>query len=136
MFEFHGWATIQYHSHDTDAILQDRCWNRLVAHVEVTPNDFIRLQRYNGVDSLDIAGQHNHRAEYVIGLFQWVAENAPGSYGLLYVHDDEDRSRGIDHSNCFRVWRLCRGQLDEFDDPFLSPVIPTIEDAHEASRDD
>ncbi len=85
---------------------------------------------------MHVAGQHNHRSEYIIELFQWVAENAPGSYGILYIRDDEDQSRDNDYSNCFRVWRLCRGQLTERDDPFLSPAIPTVEDPYDESRGD
>jgi len=136
MFEFHGWASIQYHAHDTDAVLQDCCWSRLVGYVDSIPNDLVRLQRYNGCDSLHIAGKHNHRSEYVIDLFSWVAANAPGSYGLLYIRDDEDHTRGANYSNCFRVWRLARGQLTECDDSFLSPAIPTVEDPNDQSRDD
>ena len=33
--------------------------------------------------------------------------------------DDEDHSRGRDYSNCFRAWRLCRGELTEHDDKLL-----------------
>ena len=49
------------------------------------------------------------------------------SYGLLYVHDDEDGAHGLDHSNEFRVWRLAGGRLEEVADPFLSPYLPTVE---------
>jgi len=56
-----------------------------------------------------------------------VANELPFSYGLLYVHDDEDHSRGADHENDFRVWRLARGGFGELADPFLSPYIPTVE---------
>ncbi|WP_207383576.1 Imm7 family immunity protein [Paenibacillus solani] len=48
------------------------------------------LKRYNGQDSFLISGLHNHKSEYVINIFKWIAINLPGSYGLLYIHDDED----------------------------------------------
>ena len=130
MFEFHGWAVVQYHTYANDSTLQNRCWQQLIDHIATIPKDLIQLQRYNGCDSLVVVGQHNHRSEYVIDLFHWVAANTPGSYGLLYVRDDED-PRESDYRNCFRVWRLCRGQLTECDDPFLSPAIPTIEDPYD-----
>lgn len=136
MFEFHGWATVHYHTHDTDSALQDRCWQQLAAYVKTIPDDLVQLQRYNGCDSVHVAGQHNHRSEYIIELFRWIGENASGSYGILYIRDDEDRLRDDDYSNCFRVWRLCRGQLSERDDPFLSPAIPTVEDPYDDSRGD
>ena len=130
MFEFHGWASILYHTHDIDFALQNECWNKLEHHVSKLDKTLVHLQRYNGCDSLFIAGQHNHRAsgEYVFDLFRWVAKNAPGSYGLLYIRDDEDMNRGANFANEFRVWRLCRGRLTEESDPFLSPIVPTVED--------
>jgi len=143
MFEFHGWARVQYHTHDTDSILQDRCWDNLVEYVETIPNELVSYNRYNMCNSVFVNGQHNHRSEYVIELFQWIADNAPGAYGILYIRDDEDGlwgdkdpCRKSDYSNEFRVWRLCRGTLQELDDPFLSPAIPTVEDPYDESRGD
>lgn len=78
----------------------------------------------------------NHRNEGVIELFRWIGANGPGSYGLLYVHDAEDHQRGGDYENCFRVWRLVRGTFSEVDDPFLSPLIPTLEDPFDPDRPD
>ena len=136
MFEFHGWASINYDTHDTDTALQDECWSRVEERVRKLGSELVRMQRYNGCDSLHLGGQHNHRTEYVIDLFRWLAENTPGTYGLLYVRDDEDNSRGGDHGNEFRVWKLCRGSLSELGDPFLSPCIPTVEDACDHERMD
>ena len=93
-------------------LLQDRCWEQLIDYITTPPNDLIHVQRYNGCDSLHIAGQHNHRAEYVIELFQWIADNAIGSYGILYIRDDKDQKRISDYSNSFRIWRLCRGLFE------------------------
>ncbi|MDC7125804.1 MAG: Imm7 family immunity protein [Spirochaetales bacterium] len=133
MVEFHGWATIRYHTYDTDTDLQNQCWKKIEDHISSLPvPKMVHLQRYNGCDSLHIAGQHNHEAGYVIELFKWIAQDAPGSYGILYFQDDED----VKHENEFRVWRLCRGSLSENDDPFLSPYVPTVEDEHDESRGD
>lgn len=136
MFEFHGWASVSYHTHDTDRTLQDECWCAVEQHVRDLDSELIRTLRYNGRDLLVVAGQHNHRAEYVVELFRWLAEHAPGAYGLLYIRDDEDTSRGGDYSNVFRAWKLCRGTLSELDDPFLSPCIPTVEDEYDHKRGD
>lgn len=133
MVEFHGWATIRYHTHDTDQDLQDKCWKKVEDHVQsLSVQNLIHLQRYNGCDSLHIAGQHNHDGEYVIDLFRWLAKVSPGSYGILYIIDDEDEN----HENEFIIWRLCRGVLTEYDDPFLSPFIPVVEDGYKESRND
>lgn len=47
----------------------------------------------------------------------------PGSYGLLYIHDDEDDKDEIDHSNEFVVWKLARGHLNQEKDPFYLRVF-------------
>ncbi len=132
-FEFHGWATIRYHTHDTNFDLQDECWAKVENHISFLPvPEMVQLRRYNGCDSLHIAGQHNHRSEYVIELFKWIGQVAPGSYGILYILDLEDDK----HENEFRVWKLSRGLLTENEDPFLSPYVPTVEDEYDKTRED
>jgi hypothetical protein len=74
----------------------------------------------------------NHTATEVWEMLSWIAEHGPGSYGLFFVHDDEDdgvyrRSTGVDRSNVFRVHRLLHGVLTEMDDPFLGQVYPRLE---------
>ena len=91
--------------------------------------------RMNNVDGiLTMSSSRNHRgmAPIVLDVLKWLARNAAGSYGLVYLHDDEDEGGsarahgrdGTDHTNAFRVWRLLEGNVEEFDDPFLSPIVP------------
>ncbi|EMO05921.1 hypothetical protein LEP1GSC116_1198 [Leptospira interrogans serovar Icterohaemorrhagiae str. Verdun HP] len=47
----------------------------------------------------------------------------PGSYGLLYIQDEEDDKNEIDHSNEFVVWKLARGHLNQEKDPFYLRVF-------------
>ena len=48
--------------------------------------------------------------------------------------DAEDHRRGRNFENEFRVWKLAKGNLEECDDPFLSPRIPTIEEPYEREK--
>lgn len=83
----------------------------------------------NGRYYVHLGGCPNRRGTHgpaLIELFAQVGQLAPGSYGLLYVHDDEDPKHGLD----FRVFRLARGAVTEHADRFLSPVIPTLEDEY------
>lgn len=75
----------------------------------------------------------NHRPSRLWDFHNWIVANAPGSYGLTHVHDDEDgvgstrNGRGeYDFTNVFRVWRIMNGSIEEMDDPFFSPIYPTI----------
>jgi hypothetical protein len=82
----------------------------------------------NARGTLLFSSSRNHRGEpSAIDVLQWLAREGPGSYGLVYLHDDEDDKRTrVDHRNEFRVWRLLRGGIDELSDPFLSPIVPNI----------
>ena len=84
---------------------------------------------------LTFSVSRNHRSSAVWAMLAWIASHGPGSYGLFYVHDDEDvvRTPGKgrptgDHSNSFRVHRLVHGVLTEMDDPFFGEIWPTLGD--------
>ena len=62
---------------------------------------------------------------HIINLYNLVAEKAIGSYGLLYVYDDESKS----DNNRFVIYKLARGKIEKSADSLLSPCIPTVEDS-------
>ena len=135
MFEYHGWATIRVSEGDEPARLIERgaefeALKQLREAVNRAHDEFGEFNvRRAGNDLIVLAvhGLRNHRYEPVIELFRWVAAELPESYGLLYVHDDEDHDRGSDFGNVFRVWRIAQGRVEEAADPFLSPSFPTVE---------
>ena len=90
-----------------------------------------RLNNEHGL--LQFAVSRNHRGSSLWEMLRWLANNSDGTYGIVFVHDDEDIAENKDYgrgdndySNRFRVWRVLKGELLEFDDPFLSPIVPTI----------
>jgi hypothetical protein len=130
MYEFHGWATIHETTKEVDAgglsgiienirnIILKMSWS----------GDLLKLYSVNGVYHLAVGGFLNRRtseAEEIFFLYKFIAEQAPGSYGLLYTKDDED-IEGYD--NEFRVLVLARGEVRQLNDAFLSPFVPMIED--------
>jgi hypothetical protein len=129
MFEYHGWAIVRDDTCGTD----EARLGRIVEELRQTIDKFgdasgvTDVRWINGTCMLLFAGCPNHRHENVFALFPWLAQRAPGSYGLLYVWDDESR----EFENEFRVWRLLRGRVEEESDPFLSPCIPTIEERYD-----
>ncbi|MCB9580167.1 MAG: hypothetical protein H6717_24275 [Polyangiaceae bacterium] len=78
-----------------------------------------------------MSSSRNHRCEppTIVTVLSWLAQHAPASYGLVYLHDDEDTGvrTGTDNSNVFRVWRLLAGHVEELADPFLSSGVPLFE---------
>ncbi|MFB9924265.1 Imm7 family immunity protein [Amycolatopsis halotolerans] len=127
MFEYHGWISL----HSTAEAVDDEPPLRL-GEIQALVDDLagyalIDLQPMNGSYCIHLGGHPNHRGQQgaeVIELFAKVGRLAPGSYGLLYVHDDEHP----EHHSGFRVFRLVRGEVTEHADHLLSPVIPTLED--------
>jgi hypothetical protein len=73
-----------------------------------------------------LPGNTNHATEHetIVDLFHYIANPAPGAYGLLYTLSDQDAAC----PNHFRVWVLARGTLVERGDPFLSPYVLSVDD--------
>ncbi|NOU74272.1 hypothetical protein GC098_23230 [Paenibacillus sp. LMG 31458] len=133
MFEFHGWIVLRYHTHDTSEDLQDKAYTKFVNYLKVVDSEGLsNIKRRNGLDSWVISGLHNHCTSYVLEIYKWVSENLPGSYGLLYIHNDED----IEDNNKFIVWKLARGIITRETDSLLSPYIPVVEDEYDPNRRD
>ena len=134
MFEYHGWAVVRDDTHSHDEARLRRTAEELQEVIgEFGDGSGVTDMRWiNGTCMVWFAGHPNHRHDCVFGLFRWLAQRAPGSYGLLYVWDDE--SHGFE--NQFRVWRLARGLVLEMADSFLSPCIPTIEDPYDRDHKD
>lgn len=124
---------------DASVALQDeQLANQLLAWLGDPSNrrDFIwslKPIQWSDAKVLLYTASRNHRTSRLWDFHDWIVANAPGSYGLTYVHDDEDdgtyrpdRRSGVDRTGVFRVFRIANGKIDECDDPFLSPIIPTI----------
>ncbi|MDZ4869756.1 MAG: Imm7 family immunity protein [Alphaproteobacteria bacterium] len=80
-----------------------------------------QLNSHSGL--LQFHTSRNHRTSAFWDLAEFVAQQSKGSFGVLYVHDDEDLGTrtGQDYSLSFRVWRILDGALTEHNDPLFSP---------------
>ena len=90
-------------------------------------NGMINLKYLNGDLILTFALSINRMRQETyeaFDLYNYIAEIAKGSYGLIYLHDDENPEK----DNQFQVYILVRGQIRLSEDLFLSPLIPTVED--------
>jgi hypothetical protein len=132
MYEFHGWATIRESPVDVDEGNLRKIANNIQDHVRQLNwvSGSIELKWINGIPMFNVAGKTNHRSQDADELFETyelIAKTAPGSYGVLFIWNDEDKN-GYD--NEFRVFVLARGKVVENIDPFLSPCVPMIEDPY------
>ena len=132
VFEFHGWATItdraSWKSNEQAMFAEDpdpetlEKVRALTSTFDGVSNHVTDLRAANGKWHLWIAGFHNHRDQRVVEFFEAVARTAPGSYGVLYVHDDDA------DADTWIPWVMKRGQIRAEADTFFSPHIPTVED--------
>jgi len=137
VFEFHGWAVIRSRINlDDPRRTEDerRIFNELQRELRLydRPEHFWLYETVNELLSITCTGLRNHHKDWVVDFFRFLATRAPGSYGLLFVQDEEDHRDG--YADAFRVFRLARGELRELDDPFLSPRVPIIEPGYDPSR--
>lgn len=135
MIEFHGWIVIRegYCEEDDSETLLKEILEELREKIYLLMNEMsdvdIRLQSKNGIYQISLFGAANHKGytwEQVLILIKWIAENAIGSYGLIYMLDDEDITN--ENEDKFIVLCLKKGKISILKDQYFSPLVPKIED--------
>ena len=132
MYEFHGWITIRESTGISEEDKIDEKVDKIKSFINKLAwmSGVLDIRAVNGTYHLLALGLTNHRgqeADDIFNLFQYIGNIAHGSYGLLYIRDDED-TKGND--NRFQVFVLTRGNLYEREDLFLSPFVPIVEDEY------
>ncbi|WP_140921494.1 Imm7 family immunity protein [Limnobaculum xujianqingii] len=134
MIEYYGWVSLSDSTYESDEnkmrLILDELSLFILSHRMNDAPGFIKLNEVNGSNQLLVSGNTNHLSQDVIDvieLYNYIAKIAIGSYGLLYIRNDENS----DASNEFEVFVLARGNLKKEKDHFLSPCIPVIEDVEE-----
>ena len=125
MVEMHCWITLRdnYYIEDEEDL---DIWP-IYDKISSLSLEGLCITAMNGERYIEYSLFSNHMAQdakELLELFYYVGEVAIGSYGLLYLYDDEDPTK----DNSFKVYRLCKGKVVEFDDQLLSPFNPTIEE--------
>jgi len=135
MYEFHGWACVRYHTHDTDEAKQRAAWDRVIARLKALEAR-TGIAASAGFTSDEVIAWHGLQSrkagDWPLALLRLIGEEAPGSYGLLFARDYADPQR----DNEFVVYALRRGVVEREVDPFLSPCVPRCEDEYDPSRPD
>lgn len=127
MVEMHSWITLRESYKATDEENFEIVLNRVNKKIERLKYSNLQIKVINGEYFIEFSLYANHMSPDVkelISFFRIIGNIAEGSYGLLYIYDDEDkRSFGG-----FRVYRLARGKVRKYSDNLLSPIVPIIED--------
>lgn len=128
MIELHGWLTILETFENEDLLSQHEIeMIRQRVKVIIQSNTCgIKLQYENGtafLHTLFCSNHHTSEVDGIIETYKSVSKIATGSYGIIYLRDDEDKK----YDNEFQVYIFRKGQCIFQNDIFFSPCIPTIE---------
>ncbi len=127
MVELHGWLSVWEIYGDEDLLSQNEL-DRITRKVkDVVSESGLEMRYINGVPFVNTLLCSNHRTvqvDNIIGAYTKIAQTATGSYGVIYLRDDED----AEHYNEFQIYVFKNGSCSKRSDVVFSPCIPTIED--------
>lgn len=128
MIELHDRLTIQETFENEDMLSHDETQviMRSVEKVIEANTCGIELRYSNGtafIDTLFCSNHRTHEVDEIIETYKNICEIAVGSYGMIYLRDDEDEK----HFNEFQIYVFKKGQRTYQIDTNFSPCIPTIE---------
>ena len=133
MIELHGWFTVRdtYKAVFEEGSRLHTAKKKIEEAIESLYWFKPQLKAMNGEWYSEFSlycNRKNDEVAEIFELYKTVGRVADGSYGLIYLYDDEDMG---ERENQFQVFVLARGEVKQQTDSFLSPVIPTIEDKDE-----
>ena len=128
MIELHGWMTIRETFEDEDLLSpnEPEMIMQRVKDIIKANACGIELQYLNGtafINTLFCSNHHTSEVDDIIETYKIVSKIATGSYGIIYLKDDEDEK----HYNEFQIYLFKKGQCTFQVDTNFSPCIPTIE---------
>ena len=127
MIELHGWMKLSEVYEDEDACSPDTLSGIREQVQQILNTHGLQIIYRNGEAFLETLFCSNHRTEEIntiLDAYTETAKAATGSYGMLWIRDDEDPER----FNAFQVYIFKHGKQYLQEDTMLSPCIPEIED--------
>jgi len=127
MIEFYGWCAIAP-SRDGAGAQDQNVLQRLTPLVKhLNREDSVAgLRNLNGQARLFVMGGDSSKGRLwadIHAMYEWIAENAAESYGMLQLQDDLDPD-GFE--NAFQTFVLKHGTFERRVDRFLSPRNPGL----------
>ena len=131
MYEFHGWIRLAESPSEIDeGELDSKCkkLQHLFSNINWSSGK-AELLLLNGGYTVVLNGIPNRRrneAEELSQIIDYIIKNFKGAYGLVYEYDEQTQTAA--GHGVFSVKVIKRGRYDLGLDPFLSPLIPVVED--------
>ena len=128
MVELHGWLSISETYGDED-LVPEKCLKKIRSQVKQIldcAEHGMALHNMNGIPYVNASFSSNHRTKEVdeiVEVYKEISKIATGSYGVIYLRDDEDK----EHGNDFLRITFRKGQCNVKVDEDFSPCNPKIE---------
>lgn len=118
MYEYHCWAVVEgIHDLEAERALGEALRARIDA-LDDGARDSFHVTNLNAL-LVTASGVRNHAQGMVIGVFEWLAEQCPGCYGLMYIRpefpDPDGRWR-------FHVQKISHGRIEHLEDRYLADL--------------
>lgn len=127
MTELHGWMAISETCSDEDKLTDSEMVDIMSRTISVAQKYGLKPEYHNGepfINTILFTNHHTLETDDIITAYTEIARIATGSYGMIYLRDDED----AEHSNEFQIYVFKRGSCERRRDKLLSPCIPALED--------
>lgn len=127
MVELHGWLSIWETYGDEDLLSQNELDGIMRKVKDIVSESGLEMRYINGVPFVNTLLCSNHRTaevDNIINAYTKITQTATGSYGVIYLRDDED----AEHYNDFRIYVFKNGTCTQRADVDFSPCAPTIEE--------
>lgn len=118
MFEYHCWAVLpDFGDREAERRLGEALRTRIAALDEGSRESF-HVTTLNTL-LVTASGLRNHGQPGVLGVFEWIAEQWPGSHGLMYVAPDYPDADG--HWR-YHVQKIGHGRIEYLEDRYFEPL--------------
>ena len=131
MLEFHACVTIR----ETYKAIEEDNFGEIIKIIQKKIEELKwnkpELKFLNGEGYIEFSVFANRKTgeiDELFDFFNFIAELATGSYGLIYMLDDGNLNG---KNNEFQVFSIFRGALHIEKDNYLSPFVPVVEDVAE-----
>lgn len=115
MFEYHCWAVLpDFGDREAERRLGGELRAR-IAKLDEGARESFHVTNLNTL-LVTASGLRNHAQPLVLGIFAWLAEQWPGSYGLMYVASEFPDPDG--HWR-FHVQKISDGRIEHLEDRYF-----------------
>jgi Immunity protein 7 len=118
MFEYHCWAIAEPEGGIAAEDALARGLEARIEELEEAARESFHVTRLNAL-IVTASGLRNRSQRGVLAVFEWLARECPGAYGLIY-HRGEDL--GPDGLYRFQVQRIHRGTIESLEDRYFDDV--------------